>query len=281
MVALNDRVRVTTRNFGEVQHGQVGTVISLDSGFKNLPIRVKFDDPQPNGRKLACAVNIYRAKHLERIEPAASALAPGARVRVKTDRYEGKAASAGLGVIEVEAGPVWRVRLDDGQNLVYFADELTLSDEPVPAPITLVEGRSYRTASGLCTGPMRVYDDDWFDVADDIPILGDILWNEDGTTHYEDAAEHRIVAEWTGNIPVPGIVVAADPEPEPAPPFGPGDLIRSVSDESDGIAPGDAFTVTALSESGAGWLVDFVDRSGTERTRFAARYARAHEEALS
>lgn len=68
--------------------------------------------------------------------------------------------------------------------------------------------------------------------------------------------------------------VASPIEPEGPPAFAVGDLIRSVSDTSDDIAPGDTFTATGIEEDGAGWLVSFTHPISGERTRYAARYER-------
>jgi hypothetical protein len=65
----------------------------------------------------------------------------------------------------------------------------------------------------------------------------------------------------------------ADPDPD----FAPGDLIRSISDEADDIAPGDTFTAAAIENRGGAWLVSFTHPRSGDRTRFAARYARARE----
>lgn len=61
-------------------------------------------------------------------------------------------------------------------------------------------------------------------------------------------------------------------EPEAPPEFAAGDLIRSVSDASDDIAPGDTFTATGIEEDPAGWLVSFTHPISGERSRYAARY---------
>lgn len=62
---------------------------------------------------------------------------------------------------------------------------------------------------------------------------------------------------------------------EPDPEFAAGELIKSISDESDDIRPGDTFTATAIENRGGTWLVTFIHPVSGERTRFAARYARA------
>lgn len=63
-------------------------------------------------------------------------------------------------------------------------------------------------------------------------------------------------------------------EPEKEPEFAAGDLIRSVSDTCDDIAPGDTFTVTGIEEDGPNWLVSFIHPKSGERSRYAARYER-------